>query len=172
MDCYAQVWLLMPRPAGDAERSKKENMKKPLKIIGVAILVLIISLIVIGSIGPDISVYPGNQIPKKFLTTIRSLNLLQENEKIHYFYSDAFIDIKKGLYFVTEQNLVLYSSEWETPEIIIPLDSITAIDPIYDESFFEDTMVNISTSTGESFFFPVSSEKGLDRKFIEAIKQK
>lgn len=146
-------------------------MKKAFKIIGLTILVLIGSLIVIGSIGPDTSVYPGQQIPKKFLGTIRSLNLLQEDEKIRYFYSDAFVDIKKGFYFITDQNLVLYSSEWETPEIIISLSTITDVDPLYDESFFEDTTVHISTASGESFSFPVSSEKGLDRKFVEAIKR-
>lgn len=157
------------------QRSGKEIMKKTLMIIGVAllalILALIISLMVIGSMGPDTSVYPGPQIPSKFMTTIRSLNLLQEDEKIRYFYSDALIDIRKGFYFVTDQNLVLYSSEWEPPEIIIPLDTITAIDPVYDDSFFMDTFVLVSTSSGDDFSFPVSSEQGLDRKFIDAIKQ-
>lgn len=134
-------------------------------------LALIASLIAIVSIGPDTSVYPGHQIPKKYLSTIRSLNLYQENEDIRYFYSDAFIDIKKGLYFVTDQHLVLYSSVWETPKIIIPLDSITTIETIYDEASWDDTMVHISTSSGEDFSFPVSRVGGFDEMFVDAIKQ-
>jgi hypothetical protein len=148
--------------------------KKVLIGCGTSILIflaLIASLIVIVSIGPDTSVYPGHRIPKKYISTIRSLNLLQEDEDIRYFYSDAFVDIKKGLYFVTDQHLVLYSSVWQTPKIIIHLDSITTIETIYGDESWDDTMVHISISSGENFSFPVSSEGGFDEMFVDAMKQ-
>lgn len=59
----------------------------------------------------------------------------------------------------------------KTPEIMIPLSTITDVDPLYDESFFEDTTGHILTASGESFSFRISSEKGLDRKFVEAIQR-
>ena len=52
---------------------------------------------------------------------VRFRCLLQEEEQIRYFYSDALYDIKDSLYFVTDRNLVLYSTDWEEPQIIIPL---------------------------------------------------
>ena len=146
---------------------------KFLGLIGAAIIgAAIIALFVVGSRGPDISVYAGRQVPKKFMTTIRSLDLLMEDEQIRYFYSDALLDIKAGFYFVTANKLVLYSSEWEEPEIVIPLDQIATLDADYDESFWEDTTVHIITHSGAAYSFPVSSEKGLDKKFVAAIEEK
>ena len=111
---------------------RKDKMKKQVKIIGLGCAFLIgaivIAVSVIGSIAPGTAVYTGRQVPKRFMETIRSLNLLKEDEQIRYFYSDALIDIKNGLYFVTDKNLVLYSSGWEEPEMIIPFDQIASLE--------------------------------------------
>lgn len=151
-------------------------MSKPFKFIGLACAATVcasgIALIIFVSNGPDTSVYTGSQIPKRFITTIRSMNLLKDDEQIRYFYSDALFDIKAGLYFVTDKNLVLYSSEWVEPEMIIPFDQIVSVDVEYDDSFLDDSIVYISTNSGMDVVFPVSSEKGLDKKFVEAINEK
>jgi hypothetical protein len=126
---------------------------------------------VLGAIGPDISIYAGRQIPKNYMKTIRSLNLLEGDEQIRYFYSDALYDIKEGLYFVTEKNLVVYSNEWEEPETVIPYNQIKSLDVQYDDSFFNDSMVFVTTYSGVEVNFPVSSEKGLDKKFVEVIQE-
>lgn len=106
------------------------------------------------------------------MTTIRSLNLLEENEQIRYFYSDALFDIKEGLYFVTDRNLVLYAKSWEEPMTIIPLREIKTLHVEYNDSFYEDSVVLITTSSGLDLTFPVSSEKGLDRRFVDAIRER
>lgn len=73
---------------------------------------------------------------------------------------------------VTDRNLVVYSKEWETPAEVTPLKDIVALDVDYDESFFEDSMVVVETIEGMEVTFPLSSEKGLDKKFVEAIRAK
>jgi hypothetical protein len=146
-------------------------MKKLIKFIGLAIAVSFVVLVVLASIGPDTSIYTGNRLPSRFFTTIRSLNLLKEGEQIKFFYSDALFDIKTGLYFVTGSNLVLYSSEWDDPEIIIPIDQITSVDVEYDDSFLDDSWVHVTTDSGAEVAFPLSSEKGLDKRFVKAIKE-
>ncbi len=150
-------------------------MTRLLKIVAIAcasiVGLAVIALFVIGSIGPDTAVYTGHQVPKRFMKTIRSLNLLSEGEQIKYFYSDALVDIKAGLYFVTDKNLVLYSTYWEEPETIIPFEQIKSLDAEYDNSFWDDSMVNVTTYSGMEVFFPVSSEKGLDKKFVQAIRK-
>ena len=139
---------------------------------GFIIGAIVITLFVIGTYGPDTAVYPGRQVPARFMATIRSLDLLQEDEQIRFFYSDSLLDIKAGLYFVTDQNLVLYSSSWEEPATIIPFDQIASFDALYDDSFLEDSSVFVTTYSGIEVSFPVSSEKGLDKKFIGAIQEK
>ncbi len=146
-----------------------------LKIFGIVcasvIGLAVIALFVMGSIGPDTAVYTGRQVPKRFMKTIRSLDLLSEGEQIKYFYSDALVDIKTGLCFVTDRNLVLYSTNWEEPQTIIPIDQIKSLDAEYNDSLWDDSMVNVTTYSGMEVFFPVSSEKGLDRKFVQAIRK-
>lgn len=151
-------------------------MSRSIKVLGilgaVIVCVPVIALVLIGAYGPDTFVYTGRQVPERFVSTIRSLNLLQPDEQIRYFYSDALLDIKAGLYFVTDKNLVLYSTEWDPPEIVIPFDQIESVDAEYVDSVWEDSAVYITTRSGVDVAFPVSAEKGLDRKFVEAIKEK
>ena len=112
------------------------------------------------------------EVPRKYLKEIKELGLLEKDEKIIYFYTDALFDIKDGLYFVTDRHLVLYSQEWEEPETIIDYEDITNINVDYNESFFEDTYVMIETISEIEIHFPVSSERGRDKKFVQHIKSK
>ena len=66
-------------------------------------------------------------MPKKYVEEIKGLKLLRHGEKIVYFYSDGFIDIKDGMYFVTDQNVVAYNNLWEEPETIIPFETIDSL---------------------------------------------
>ncbi len=129
-------------------------------------------LMFIGTVAPETFIYTGRQVPKKYMSTIGDLELLQEGEKIRYFYSDALFDIKEGFYFVTDRNLVIYSKEWEEPAEVTPLKEIIEMNVEYDDSFLEDSMVYIETLDGMEISFPLSSEKGLDKKFVAAIREK
>ena len=158
----------------DVPRMKKLSRRGKIAGLGCAAIVCasVVALAVVGAVMPDTAVCTGPQIPKRFVTTIRSLDLLEEGEAIRYFYSDAVFDIEAGLYFVTDQKLVLYSSGWEEPEIIIPLNEITSLHAVYDDSFLGDSMIYVTTHAGMEVSFPLSSYKGGDRRFVEAIKQK
>ncbi len=148
---------------------------KALKIIGISIgtlfAIVLFVLVILGTFVPETSVYLGHQVPKKYLKEIRSLGLLAQDEKIKYFYTDAFIDIKEGLYFVTDQNLVLYSNSWEEPDTIIGFEEIIKLEAEYDDSFVNDSIVYIETKSGLEVSFPVSSEYGRDKDFVEFIRK-
>ena len=134
---------------------------------------LLIFIIFIGIQGPETSVYIGNQMPKDYMSTVKELGLLEKGEKIKYFYSDSLIDITDGMYFVTDRHVVLYSNDFAESAIVIPFDSITDLEVEYDNSFWDDTMIYITTDDdGIEYALPVSSENGLDKKFFEAIKDK
>ncbi len=62
------------------------------------------------------------------------------------------------------------TAEWAEPETIISLDEITDLSVNYNSSFFEDSMVFVSTASGIETTFPISSEHGLDKKFVEALQ--
>ncbi|MBN2845756.1 MAG: hypothetical protein JXQ25_07215 [Deltaproteobacteria bacterium] len=149
-------------------------MGKIMKVLGLGCAGVIglafIALVIIGTEGPETSIYTGTQIPKKYMTTIQSLNLLQPEEQIRYFYSDALVDIKDGFYFVSDKNLVLYSSEWAEPSVIIPFGQIESVTAEYSDSEWIDTSVLVTLRSEMEYLFPLSTEKGLDKKFIEVIE--
>ncbi len=140
--------------------------------IGTIIVIGVIAVIIIGSICPETYIYLGHQVPKKYLSEIRSIDLLESDDKIKYFYTDAMFDIKNGMYFVTDRNLVLFCNDWEEAGIIIFLDKIVRVDVEYDESFFNDSLVYVETTTGFEVCFPLSSDHGRDKDFVKYLKQK
>jgi hypothetical protein len=111
-------------------------------------------------------------MPKEFVEEIRSLNLLENNEKIKYFYSDGFYDIKEGFYFVTDQKLVAYNESWEEPEIIVFFNEIVSLDVEYNDSFYEDSYIMLETKDGMELDFPVSSERKRDKDFYNYLLKK
>lgn len=145
-------------------------MKKSKKIFSYLSLNIIIFFL-IGCDGPETYIYLGHQVPKKYIEEVKNLGLLQNDEKIKYFYSDAITDIKEGIYFVTDQKLVLYNNEWQEPKTIIMFDEIISLDVEYNDSFYEDSYIMVETDELE-LDFPVSSEKKRDKDFYNYILQK
>lgn len=147
-----------------------------MKILGYILVslfaILLIGVFTIGVIAPETSVYLGHQVPKKYKKEIQSLELLDSDETIKYFYTDGFLDIKDGLYFVTDKNLVVYCQVWDEPATIISFDEITKLDVEYDNSFVNDSYINIETIDGLEISFPVSSEKKRDKLFYEYLLEK
>ncbi len=105
----------------------------------------------------------GRQIPKKFINEINNLGLLNEEETIKYFYSDAMVDIKNGMYIVTDKRVILQNQNWEEPETTMKLSEIDFVKSVFDDSFLIDSMVYIETTTGLEVCFPHSSEQGRDK---------
>ncbi len=139
--------------------------------LGALVALGVTGLITIGSIGPDTYVYLGQQLPKRYLEEVKSLGLVADDEKIRYFYSDALFDIKEGLYFVTDRNLVLYCQDWDQPDTIIPFAAIADIKAEYDDSFLEDSYVYVATHDDLEVSFPLSSERGRDKMFVEYLTE-
>ena len=136
-------------------------------IIGI-ITIFLIAITIFGAISPETYIYNGVDVPKKFLKEIKELELLEDDEVITYFYSDAFFDIKKGFYLVTDRHLIAYSSEWEEPKTIIPFEDIYDVVLNRNESLLEDSMLYVEAAE-YTLDFPLSSEKGRDKDFYNYL---
>ena len=149
---------------------------KALKIFaisfGVLFAVAFTGLVVVASFGPDTYIYLGKQLPKRYAQKIQDLGLIDEGERIKYFYSDALVNIEDGMYFVTDRHLVLYSREWQEPKTIIHFSEIVNLEAEFDESLLSDSMVYVKTASGMEVSFPVSSEHGRDKEFVRYLRQK
>ena len=146
-------------------------------LVGVPICIMIAALLYIGVVspelyigvvGPDRSVYPGRAVPQRFISEMKDLGVLGEDEEVLYFYSDALIDIRDGFYFVSDRGVVVYSEMREgDPLVIYEFDEID--DVLLDRDEFNDSIVTIYAHNDESIEFPVSSEYNRDEDFFEAI---
>ena len=163
-----------------AVRQQDAKSFSPLKWIlaGAGILMLIccggmfMGLAYIGAVSPETSVYLGNQVPRRYLSTAEELGALEPGEKVRFFYSDGLLDVTEGFYFVTDDKVAIYSSDGRDPALtIVPLLSVVNATLDRDESFFEDSVITLETDGGEFHAFPVSSELGRDQMFFDAIEK-
>lgn len=126
----------------------------------------------IGMKGPQTYVVSGNQIKSHHMDTIRSLGLLESDEEIIQFYSDALVDVQNGMYMITDDRVILYSQNWSPPTIYIPFEAIEDFELDASESeLLMDSFLTIYLKNGESHSFPVSAENGGDRRFVRALTQ-
>jgi hypothetical protein len=127
----------------------------------------------IGVKGPETSVYTGAQVPASFQATAKEVGALEEGEKIRFFYSDAWADIRDGFYFVSDRKVVVYTEvDSDTPLTIVEFDEIEEIELHRNESFLEDSVITIELKDGNWVSFPVSSELDRDEHFYDAIRKK
>ncbi len=124
----------------------------------------------LGMYAPDTSVYTGNRVPARFLETVKSVDALDDDETILFFYSDALTDIRDGFYFVSNKKVVIYSQEMgEEPLRVIPFGEIDEAELLRNESFFEDSIITLYLKDGQVVSLPVSSEYDRDEQFFQSI---
>lgn len=129
-------------------------------------------VVYIGAVGPETKVYTANEVPRKFLTTIEGLNLLEPGEKLLYFYSDGLTDIRNGFYFVSDRKVVVYRQDaGSAPATVVPFARIQDAQIQRTDSFFEDSTITLVLDDGSEVAFPVSGELDRDMKFLSAIQK-
>jgi len=156
------------------ETGQKHKKKRgTIFYLGAGILGLIIIavgyLMILGSLSPPTEVIPGNLLNKKYSTFIREQILIEHGDEIIYWYSDGFSDFKSGFYFFTKEKVIVFCKDWEDPAIIMPFTIIEDIKFEYNPSFFEDSRIILMLNKDTEVYFPVSSEKGGDKKFYNAL---
>ena len=142
-----------------------------LAVLAVVVVGVVALLVYIAEAGPGTSIITGAQIPERFLSQIRNLGVLEEGERIRYFYSDAAIDIEDGFYLLTDRKVVVYSSAYEVPAILIPFSQIGNVEVEFNESFWADGEITLTLEDGTVVSFPISSDGGKDKKFYEALNE-
>ena len=128
------------------------------------------TLMYIGMVSPGTSVQYGHAVKQQYITKMRDLHLIGPGERIHFFYSDAILDIEDGMYVLTDRKLFLYSQTWEEPFVPIEFHEIQAVSLQRDDSFFTDSTLTVDLKNGDAYWFPLSSEQFVDVAFAEKLK--
>lgn len=147
-------------------------------LIGVAIagalgvVALIVVFVYVGNMGPATQVLGGRQVPARFIEQIKKLDVLEPDEKIAFFYSDALLNIEDGFYLLTDRHVVIYSHEYEEPALVIPFSEIAETSVDYSDSWVEDTLITLVLKDGSVASFPASTEGGGDKRMYNALLKK
>ena len=126
----------------------------------------------VGMNGPETSIYAGNEVPRRFLDIMRDVGALDADETPLYFYSDAFLDIRKGFSFVSDRKVATYSSLHQPALTVIDFDDIAQLTLYRNESLFFDSELVIELQDGTPIRFPLSSEQDGDNRFHDAIESR
>lgn len=139
-------------------------------IVSLVVVLICAGLVYIGMRSPAIDAIPGRQVPTRYLTQIRDLGLIGPTEKILYFYSDAMLDIEEGMYFFTNEKVVVYSTYLDPPEIIVAYDEIAEMGAEFSDEFFIDGVIWLNLHDGSQVTMPVPSVGGGDERFFDLLQ--
>lgn len=155
---------------GEIQPKTGRGIKRYLAIGGLTVLGLgFIFLIFMAEYSPSTEVVPGQVLKREYMEFMRQEGLISLQEKVDYWYSDAFLDFREGFYCITDEKVVLYSSEWVEPAILIPYSEIADIEYYFSDSIYEDSAIVLFLNDSSVLSFPVSSENSGDKRFVEKM---
>jgi hypothetical protein len=129
------------------------------------------ALIVLSLFGPPTRAIRGSEIPSSYEATLVEAGVLERGERIHFFYSAGFFSILEDGNLLTEGRVVSYETlDGELFVASATYPEIRDLDVTYSESALDDTVVTVSTSSGEEFSLIVSPEDGRDRAFVSHLE--
>jgi hypothetical protein len=140
---------------------------------GAVIMVVLMcaGLIYLGSMSPETRALTGSQLTKRNLDTIRRLGLLDQGERIKYFYSDGMLSIEEGMYFFTDDKIVLYGEDRYPEATMVAFGEVADISADFSDSWFIDGTIWIELTDGTPLAMPISAEGAVDELFYDSLVQ-
>ncbi len=139
-----------------------------------AVLMVILmcgGVIYLGRVTPETRALAGSQLTKRNVDTIRELGLLDDGERIKYFYSDGMLSIDEGMYFFTADKIVVYGENLDPPATMVAYEDVADISADFSDSWWVDGAIWIELTDGTPLVMPISSEGGVDELFFESLVQ-
>jgi hypothetical protein len=150
-----------PPYANTGQRSGLPMWAKILIGVGSGAVIMVIlmcsGLIWLGSISPETRALAGSQLTKRNVDTIRELGLIDEGERIKYFYSDGMLSIEEGMYFFTDDKIVLYGKNREPAVTLVDYEDVADITPDFSDSWLIDGTIWIELTDGTPLVMPISA---------------
>jgi len=123
---------------------------------------------------PRDEVVEGDKIMSYDIKFMHRKGLFPAGERVIYFYSDAFLNIRDDGNGFTDKHVFSYWKDdrnafnYETAQF----SKVKNIDVTFSRNLVENTIVTIEREDGSDFLLYVSREKGLDKKFVDELKSR
>lgn len=123
---------------------------------------------------PSDSVVNGSSILQRDMKFMYRQKLLPPSETIHYFYSDAFFDVREDGNGFTDNRVFSY---WQDDDEglqkeIATFQEIENIQVEFSDSDLANTIITITRNDKSDFMLFVSNVDEGDKRFVETLKQK
>ena len=151
-----------------------------LKIIGIAVVLIIVGLIGLGILAesgftPSIEVQFGDKIREKDIASLVQNGIISSNDNITCFYSQGFTSILEGGNILTDNRVILYftdeNDQMQLYEIWLP--EITDIELESKGDFLNDSVYVVNTADPEIWLkLFLSTEANGDEKFVKLLNEK
>ncbi len=139
-------------------------------VAGVLMIALICGgIIYLGVVTPETRALAGSQLTRRNLDDIRQLGLLAEGERIKYFYSDGLLGIEEGMYFFTDDRIVVYGEDFEPSATIVSYDEVIDITVDFSDSWWVDGTIWVELADDRYVAIPISAEGGADEYFYDSL---
>ena len=141
--------------------------------LGIAASTLVVlmcaGLIYLDTMSPQTRALAGSQLTQRDVKTIRALGLLEDDERIKYFYSDGFLSIEQGMYFFTDRKIVLYARSFDPPLTTVTYDEVVDITSELSDTWIEDGTIWLELADDTYVAMPIASEAGADEYFLSSL---
>lgn len=123
---------------------------------------------------PSDSVIKQSQIMQHDLRYFYRQRLIPANEKIHYFYSDAYFDVRDDGNGFTDKRVFSY---WQDDDDgfqkeVVTFDAIANIEVQFSDDEYENTIITITRNDETDFMLFVSTIDEGDQLFVKELKKR
>lgn len=120
---------------------------------------------------PPLGVVSHEGLRAKDLEVLEKLKLLDEGEKIIYFYTQGVLSIREDGSYYTDRKVVSYKSDGDDRMYIetASYDDIEAMQPKYSTSWLEQSTVTVARNDGTDFVLYMSPDEKESRKFYNRL---
>jgi len=121
---------------------------------------------------PSTTVVDGSRLSESDLVFLKEEGLIEDNERILYFYSNGILSIKDDGQFISDGYVVSYYRNPEDGELYggnVAYENIEDVSVEWSSSFLDDTIVRVTDIDNNEFELWVSSEAERDKIFVDEL---
>jgi len=141
-------------------------------VVLVAFGLLVIGVLIETGVLPDSAAVPGHELTATTLDVLREEGLIEEDERVLFFYSDGFFSVREDGNFFTDRRAVSY---WEDGDDFYvesaDYHDVESIEFAHDTSLLANSVITVERVDGSQFELIVSNEAGKDEEFFELLER-
>lgn len=124
---------------------------------------------------PSTQVVDGSRLWTHDVAFLVEEGLIEEDERILYFYSDGYLSIEDDGQLISEDYVVSYSRDPSNGELIglrASYAEIMDVSVAWSESFFDITVITVTLDNSDEYELWLSAEEERDKVFVDELTKR